>query len=346
MRHLLNTLYVTTQGAYLSREGETVLLRVEHETKLRVPIHTLGGIVCFGQVSCSPPLMELCGERNVAISFLSERGKFYARVQGPVSGNVLLRREQYRRADSEEFSAKIAQSVVVAKIANCRTVLLRAIRDHADPARQDQDSALEAAALRLARQLDDLRQPAALDAVRGVEGDAARTYFEVFDHLITAQKEDFFFHERSRRPPLDNLNALLSFFYTLLAHDVTAALETVGLDPAVGYLHRDRPGRPSLALDLMEEFRPVLADRLALSLVNRQQIRGKGFKKTETGAVLMDDATRKEVLVAYQKRKQEEIQHPFLGETVEVGLLPFVQAMLLARYLRGDLDGYPPFFWK
>ena len=182
--------------------------------------------------------------------------------------------------------------------------------------------------------------------MRGVEGDAARTYFEVFDHLIAAQKEDFFFHERSRRPPLDNLNALLSFFYTLLAHDVTAALETVGLDPAVGYLHRDRPGRPSLALDLMEEFRPVLADRLALSLVNLQQIRGKGFKKTETGAVLMDDATRKEVLVAYQKRKQEEIQHPFLGEQVEVGLLPFVQAMLLARYLRGDLDGYPPFIWK
>ena len=346
MRHLLNTLYVTTQGAYLSRDGETVLVRVDQETKLRVPIHTLGGIVCFGQVSCSPPLMELCGERNVAISFLSEHGKFYARVQGPVSGNVLLRREQYRRADSESTSAEIARMVVIAKVANCRTVLLRAIRDHADPARQDQASALEAAALRLARQLDDLRQPAPLDAVRGVEGDAARTYFDVFDHLITAQKEDFFFHERSRRPPLDNLNALLSFFYTLLAHDVTAALETVGLDPAVGYLHRDRPGRPSLALDLMEEFRPVLADRLALSLVNRQQIRGKGFKKTETGAVLMDDATRKEVLVAYQKRKQEEIQHPFLGETVEVGLLPFVQAMLLARYLRGDLDGYPPFFWK
>jgi CRISPR-associated protein Cas1 len=182
--------------------------------------------------------------------------------------------------------------------------------------------------------------------VRGLEGDAERTYFGVFDHLITAQKEDFFFAERSRRPPLDNVNALLSFFYTLLAHDVTAGLESVGLDPAVGYLHRDRPGRPSLALDLMEEFRPILADRLALSLINRQQIRGKGFRKTETGAVMMDDATRKEVLVAYQKRKQEEIQHPFLGETVEVGLLPFVQAMLLARHLRGDLDGYPPFFWK
>ncbi len=343
MRHLLNTLYVTTQGAYLSRDGETVLVRVDREDKLRVPIHTLGGIVCFGQVSCSPPLMGLCGERNVAISFLSEHGKFFARVQGPVSGNVLLRREQYRRADSEEFSARIAQSVVVAKIANCRTVLLRGIRDHED---NPQVAALEAAAVRLGRLLDDMRQPLPLDTVRGLEGDAARTYFDVFDQLIIAQKEDFFFRERSRRPPLDNLNALLSFFYTLLVHDVTAALETVGLDPAVGYLHRDRPGRPSLALDLMEEFRPVLADRLALSMVNRQQIRGKGFRKTETGAVLMDDATRKEVLVAYQKRKQEEIQHPFLGERVEVGLLPYVQALLLARYLRGDLDGYPPFLWK
>jgi CRISP-associated protein Cas1 len=343
MRHLLNTLYVTTQGAYLSRDGETVLVRVEQQDKLRVPIHTLGGIVCFGQVSCSPPLMGLCGERNVAISFLSEQGKFFARVQGPVSGNVLLRREQYRRADSESASAEIARMVVVAKVANCRTVLLRGIRDHAE---NSQVPALEAATLRLGRLLNDLRQPASLDAVRGLEGDAARTYFDVFDHLITAQKEDFFFHERSRRPPLDNLNSLLSFFYTLIVHDVRAALETVGLDPAVGYLHRDRPGRPSLALDLMEEFRPILADRLALSLVNRQQIRGRGFRKTETGAVLMDDTTRKEVLVAYQKRKQEEIQHPFLGEKLDVGLLPFVQAMLLARYLRGDLDGYPPFLWK
>jgi CRISPR-associated protein Cas1 len=352
MRHLLNTLYVTTQGAYLAREGETVLVRVEQETRLRVPIHTLGGIVCFGQVSCSPPLMGLCAERSVAISFLSEHGKFLARVEGPVSGNVLLRREQYRRADSEAFSARIAQAVVLAKIANCRTVLQRALRDHADPAQAgspEPAAALEAAAARLARLLEDpaLRHPeATVEAVRGLEGDAARTYFDVFDHLVTAQKEDFFFRERSRRPPLDNLNSLLSFLYTLLAHDMAAALATVGLDPAVGFLHRDRPGRPSLALDLMEEFRPLLADRLALSLVNRQQVRGKGFTQTETGAVIMDDATRKEVLVAYQKRKQEEIQHPFLGEKVEVGLLPFVQAMLLARYLRGDLDGYPPFFWK
>lgn len=343
MRHLLNTLYVTTQGSYLAREGETVVVRVERETRFRVPIHNLGGIVCFGQVSCSPPLMQLCGERQVAISFLSERGRFWARVEGPISGNVLLRREQYRRADDDQNSAEIARAVVIAKIANSRTVLLRALRDHpGNPG----SSAMEEAAGRLAFLLNDLRQQLPLDAVRGREGDAARRYFGVFDHLITAQKEEFSFRERTRRPPLDNMNSLLSFLYTLLVHDVASALESVGLDPAVGYLHRDRPGRPSLALDLMEEFRPFLADRLTLSLVNRQQVKGKGFRKSETGAVIMDDDTRKEVLVAYQKRKQEEIQHPFLGEKVLVGLLPYIQAMLLARFLRGDLDGYPPFLWK
>ncbi|MFW0859344.1 MAG: type I-C CRISPR-associated endonuclease Cas1c [Dehalococcoidia bacterium] len=343
MKRLLNTLYVTTQGSYLAREGETVLVRVGGETKLRLPVHTLGSIVCFGQVSCSPPLMGLCAERNVAISFLSERGRFFARVEGPVSGNVLLRREQYRRADDPEVSAELARAMVIAKIANCRTVLLRAARDRPE---DEGAGKLSEAADRLAQHLKSLENPVPLDTVRGKEGDAARRYFDVFDHLITSQKESFFFHERSRRPPLDNMNALLSFLYTLLVHDVAAALEGVGLDPAVGYLHRDRPGRPGLALDIMEEFRPYLADRLALSLVNRQQIKGKGFRRTETGAVLMDDATRKEVLVAYQKRKQEEIQHPFLGEKVEVGLLPHVQALLLARHLRGDLNGYPPFFWK
>lgn len=344
MRQLLNTLYVTTQGAYLSREGETVLVHVERETRLRLPIHTLGGIVCFGQVSCSPPLMQLCGERQVAISFLSEYGHFWARVDGPVSGNVLLRREQYRCADDPSKTAEIARAVVIAKVTNSRTVLLRALRDHADNAGVQQ---FRDAVRRLGYILDGLRdEKVLLDSVRGREGDAARAYFGVFDHLITAQKDDFFFRERSRRPPLDNLNALLSFFYTLLAHDVAAALEATGLDPAVGYLHRDRPGRPGLALDLMEEFRPFLADRMVLSMINRLQVKGKNFKRSETGAVLMDDMTRKDVLVAYQKRKQEEIRHPFLGEKVKVGLLPFVQAMLLARYLRGDLDGYPPFIWK
>lgn len=343
MKKLLNTLYVTTQGAYLAKEGETVLVRVEKETKLRLPIHTLGGIVCFGQVSCSPSMMGMCGEKGVTLSFLTEWGKFQARVQGPVSGNVLLRREQYRRADDETESAEIARSVIIAKVANCRTVLLRAIRESTD---DGQKGPLDGAAKRLGFILESLKAPLSLDTVRGVEGDAARIYFGPFDHLISSQKKDFYFRERSRRPPMDNMNALLSFYYVLLAHDVQSALEGVGLDPAVGYLHRDRPGRAGLALDLMEEFRPFLADRLALSLVNRQQVKGSGFTKTESGAVRMDDKTRKEVLVAYQKRKQETILHPFIGEKVEIGLLPHVQAMLMARYLRGDLDGYPSFFWK
>ena len=343
MKKLLNTLYVTTQGAYLCHEGEAVLVRVEKETKLRVPIHTLGGIVCFGQVSCSPPLMGLCGESDVAISFLSEHGHFFARVQGPVSGNVLLRREQYRRAEKPEAAARIAAAIVTAKIANCRTVLQRGARDHGD---DESREPLEKAIRRLGSILQDLARERPADVLRGMEGDSANVYFGVFDRLITAQKEDFFFRGRSRRPPLDNMNALLSFIYTLLAHDASAALQAVGLDPQVGFLHADRPGRPGLALDLMEEFRPFFADRLALSLVNLKQVQGKGFKTTESGAVTMDDDTRKALLVAYQKRKQEEIQHPFLGETVEIGLLFHVQAMLLARHLRGDIDGYPPFIWR
>jgi CRISPR-associated protein Cas1 len=343
VKRLLNTLYVTSEGAYLSREGETVVVRLEHETKLRVPIHTLGGIVCFGQVSCSPPLLGLCGERNVTVSFLSERGRFLARMHGPVSGNVLLRRAQYRKADDLAQSAEVARAVVIAKVANCRTVLLRVLRDQAELPGTD---AVNQAVRFLARKLDDLKNPGDLDAVRGHEGIAARAYFDVFDHLIVAQKEDFRFQGRNRRPPLDNINASLSFLYTLLVYDVSSALEAVGLDPAVGYLHRDRPGRPGLALDLMEEFRPFLADRLALSLINRKQVKGSEFQKTESGAVLMNDNARKTVLVAYQKRKQEEILHPFLGEKIAVGLVPHVQAMLLARYLRGDLDGYPPFIWK
>jgi CRISPR-associated protein Cas1 len=343
MKQLLNTLYITTQGAYLAKDGETVLVRVEEESRLRVPIHTLGSIVCFGRVSCSPPLMGMCAEKGVALSFLTEQGRFLARVEGPVSGNVLLRREQYRRADNEEQTAAIARAVVIAKVANCRTVLLRAAREKPDGAGC---AALEAAALRLARLTETLQEPLALDTVRGHEGDAARVYFDVFDHLITESKDAFFFRARSRRPPLDNMNALLSFLYTLVTHDVAAALEGVGLDPAVGYLHVDRPGRPSLALDLVEELRPVLADRLGLSLVNRRQVRAEGFRRTESGAVEMDDGTRKEVLVSYQKRKQEEILHPFLKERVAFGIVPHAQAMLLARYLRGDLDGYPSFLWR
>jgi CRISPR-associated protein Cas1 len=261
-------------------------------------------------------------------------------VNGAVRGNVLLRREQYRRADDAEASATIARTVISAKIANCRTVLLRSAREHSDAAAA---KALSDASGRLARVLADLDSARTVDSLRGKEGDAARVYFGVFDHLIIAQKETFAFHERSRRPPLDPINALLSFLYMLVLHDIESALETVGLDPGVGFLHRDRPGRPGLALDILEEFRPYLADRLALTLVNRQQVKDKGFDVTESGAVLMDDDTRKEVLTAFQKRKQEEIQHPYLGEKVSIGLLPYVHALLMSRYLRGDIDGYPPF---
>lgn len=343
MKHLLNTLFVTTQGAYLSKEGETVLVNIEREVKLRLPIHTLGGIVCFGNVMCSPFLLGMCGENNVHVSFLTENGRFLARVQGAVSGNVLLRRAQYRAADDGVKSAAIARNVVTGKIANCRNVVLRARRDRTGG---EDIASLTRTAGRLATSLDQLSKAESLDEIRGIEGEAARSYFEAFDDLITTQKGDFYFHGRNKRPPMDNVNALLSFLYTILAHDSRSALEGVGLDPSVGFLHRDRPGRHGLALDLMEELRPFLADRLVLSLINRQQVKGSGFTKTESGGVTMDDPTRKEVLVAWQKRKQEEITHPFVDEKIPIGLLPHVQALLLARYLRGDLDGYPPFFWK
>ncbi len=343
MKKHLNTLFVTTQGAYLAKEGECVLVRVEREDRLRLPVHTLDGIVCFGNVTCSPFLMGFCAERDVTVSFLSEYGRFLARVQGPVSGNVLLRRTQYRYADDQRQTAAISRSFVAGKVYNSRMVLQRALRDHSEKV---DESALRAAVDRMAAILEHLQQDLSLDRVRGFEGEAAQIYFEVFDQLITSQKVDFFFRQRNRRPPLDRVNCLLSFLYTLLMHDVRSALESVGLDPAVGFLHRDRPGRPSLALDLMEEFRPFFADRLALSLVNLGQVKAKGFEIRESGAVLMDDETRKTVLIAYQKRKQDEIVHPFLQEKMQVGLLFYAQALLLARFLRGDLDGYPPFLYK
>jgi CRISPR-associated protein Cas1 len=343
MKQHLNTLFVTTQGAYLSWEGETILVRVEQETRLRVPIHLIGGIVCFGRVSCSPALMGSCGERGVTISHLSEHGRFLARVEGPVSGNVLLRRAQYRNSEDLGKSAEIARAIVTAKVANCRTVLLRAVRDHPDGGGVAE---IRSAADRLSNSLERLGKPLPLDTVRGIEGESAREYFLAFDHMITNQKEEFFFHARSRRPPLDNVNSLLSFVYTLLTHDARSAAETAGLDPAVGFLHRDRPGRPGLALDLVEEFRPVIGDRLVLSLINRKQVQGKGFEKSETGAILMSDETRKSLLTAYQERKQECITHPFIGEETTVGMLVHLQARLLARYLRGEMDGYPPFVWR
>jgi len=343
MRQLLNTLFVTTQGSYLARKGDTVVVRADGEDVLRIPVHTLGSIVCFGNVSASPFLMGLCGEHNVTVSFLTENGRFLARVHGPVTGNVLLRRQQYRMADRPDLSARIARSVITAKVANCRNVLMRALRDDGVSGKAAQ---VRNAVSLLAQSLDELTPQLSVDEIRGKEGEAARTYFAVFDHLITCNKNHFFFVKRTRRPPMDNVNALLSFTYTLLVNDIVSALEAVGLDPAVGFLHRDRPARPGLALDLMEELRPYLSERIVLSLINRQQVKPEGFRKTESGAVEMDDETKRTVIVAWQRRKQQNITHPFLGEKMQVGLLPHVQAMLLARHIRGDLNGYPAFIWK
>jgi CRISPR-associated protein Cas1 len=343
MKHQLNTLFVTTQGAYVHCEGEAALIRIEKETRLRVPLHMLGGVVCFGQVSCSPVFMGRCGERGITITHMTEYGRFLARIEGPVSGNVLLRKAQYKKSDEPEGSSELARTIVRAKVANCRTVLMRSLRDHPDIPGAN---AVAEAANSLANSLERLERPQPLDTVRGIEGESARYYFEIFDHLILAQKDHFFFKTRNRRPPLDNVNSLLSFVYTLITHDARSALESVGLDPAVGFLHRDRPGRPGLALDLIEEFRPILGDRFVLSMVNKRQLKPNGFRKSESGAVLMDDDTRKAILTAYQERKQETIVHPFLGEETAVGLLLHLQARLLAGYLRGDLDTYPPFIWR
>lgn len=343
MKKYLNTLFVLTQGAYLCKEGETVLVKVENTVKLQVPIHTISSIVCFGQVTCSPFLMGICADNNVAMSFLTEHGRFLACVRGETSGNVLLRREQYRKADDMATSSDIARMIIAGKIANCRTVLLRALRDHPDKLAATN---VERMSNRLSASLGELQRTYDLDAIRGIEGESANSYFSVFGEMIVSQKSDFVFEGRNRRPPLDNVNCLLSFLYTILMHDVRSALESVGLDSYVGYLHRDRPGRPGLALDMVEEFRPFIADRLVLSLINRDQVNKRGFKKTESGAVLMNEETRKAVLVAYQKRKLEEIEHPYLKESVQIGLLFYVQALLFARYLRGDLDGYPVFIWR
>jgi len=343
MRKLLNTLYVSTQGSYLRQEGETVVVEQEKQRILQLPIHTISSIVCFGNVLCSPFLLGFCAERDVAVSFLSANGRFLASVKGPVSGNVLLRRQQYRMADDEQTTNRIAVNIVIGKLANCRIVLNRIIRDHS--AKVDAE-AIKEASNKIGKIIERIPRTDSIDEVRGFEGQAAAEYFKVFNHLIIDQKQDFIFNERSRRPPLDEVNALLSFIYTLLAHDVCSALESVGLDPAVGFLHRDRPGRSGLALDIMEEFRSVIADRLVLSLINRKQIRKKGFTKAASGAVKMNDDTRRTILTEYQNRKQDEIFHPYIEETVPIGLLFFIQSNLMARYIRGDIDGYPPFFWR
>lgn len=344
MKKLLNTVYVTTEGAALKKDGENLVAEVEGTEKARVPLHMLASVVAFGPILISPALIGICAERGIAIALLDRIGRFQARIEGPVSGNVLLRRAQYRLADD---ATEIARSIVMGKIANQRAVIRRSLRDYETGMTPEARDALNTAADRMAMILRRVqRADDSLDLLRGSEGEAALQYFGVFDHLIRTPDAELRWTGRSRRPPLDAMNAVLSFLYTLLTHDCRSACEAVGLDPAVGFLHRDRPGRPSLALDLMEELRAPLADRLALSLVNRRQLRAADFRRMDGGAVLLTDEARRTVLTAWQERKKQERQHPFLQEKAPFGLVPYLQAQMLARHLRGDLDAYPPWFWS
>lgn len=344
MKKLLNTIYVTTEGAALRKDGENLVAEVEGAERARVPLHMLASVVAFGPILISPALIAACAEAGITLVLLDRNGRFRARIEGPVSGNVLLRRAQYRASDRPE---EIVRSLVIGKVANQRAVLMRALRDHGgdydDPARASIVDAVERLAHIVRRVAHTVEN---VDWMRGAEGEAAQLYFSVFDRLIRVREPAMRWRGRSRRPPLDPVNALLSFLYTMLTHDCRSACESVGLDPAVGFLHRDRPGRPSLALDLMEELRPVLADRLALSLINRRQLGEADFEIRDGGAVLLKEDARKLVLGAWQERKKEERQHAFLQEKAPLGLTPFLQAQMLARHLRGDLDAYPPWFWK
>ena len=335
----LNTLFVVTRGATIRRDHLTLKVVVEKQTKLTIPIHQLDGLAAFGGVHVTPSAMALCAEHGVAVSFLTESGRLVARVDAPGSGNVLLRREQFRAADDEAKRTALAKAFVAGKVHNARNLILRSARESGDPADQRE---LGTAADRLARSLPNVGTAADADSVRGYEGDAARVYFDIFKHLVRQNRADFTPNGRTRRPPLDRMNALLSFLYGLLRHDCAAALQAAGLDPSVGFLHVDRPGRPGLALDLMEEFRPLIADRVALSLVNRQQVSADGFVIRDGGGVEMTDATRRIIIAEYQKRKRDEVTHPTLDQKCPVGRLWFLQARILARVIRGDLPVYVP----
>ena len=343
MKRLLNTLYVTGKNRYLSLDGENVVVLEQQEEIGRVPPHNIQGIVTFGYTGASPALMGACAERNIDLSFMSGNGRFLARVSGEIKGNVILRKKQYRVSENEEESIKLARNFITGKIYNSRWILERAIRDY--PLRIDVDK-VKAKSVFLYQSLDSVRTCENSATLLGLEGEAASVYFSVFDELILQQKETFYFHGRNKRPPLDCVNAMLSFAYSLLAGMCGAALEAVGLDPYVGFYHTDRPGRMSLALDLMEEFRGVMADRFVLTLINKRTLKATDFLKKESGAVLLTESGRKTFLRAWQERKGEMIKHPFLNEKIEWGMAPHAQAMLLARHLRGDLDEYPPFFWK
>lgn len=343
MRKILNTLYVTTPNAYLSLDGENVVVLKDNEPLGRVPLHNIQGIVAFGYTGASPALMGKCAQSGIELSFMSMHGRFLGRVSGEINGNVVLRREQYRIADNPQKSLDIAKSFILGKLFNTRWVIERMTRDYA--MRIDVDKLKKASGFiyELMHKIPDCH---GADTLRGIEGDAASIYFGVFDDMLLQQKEDFSFQTRTKRPPLDRVNAMLSYMYTILAHEAAWALSAAGLDPYVGFLHRDRPGRLSLGLDLMEEFRSVLVDRFVISLINKKQMKAADFSVKESGAVVMEEQARKNILALWQKRKQETITHPFTGEKIDWGMAVFVQAQLLARYIRGDLDAYPPFMWK
>lgn len=343
MKHLLNTLYVTSANRYLSLDGENVVIYEKEEEIGRIPLHNLEGIITFGYTGASPALMGACAQRNIALSFMTANGRFLARVTGEVKGNVTLRKEQYRISEDPKRSISIARNCIIGKVYNSRWILERAARDY--PLRLDVKKLKKKSAF-LAESIQKIRKCEEAGNLRGVEGEAASVYFSAFDDLILQQKEVFCFRGRNRRPPLDPVNAMLSFAYSLLANMCGAALEAVGLDPYVGFFHTDRPGRMSLALDVMEELRGVMADRFVLTIINKRQIGTSGFMKKENGAVIMDDETRKQFLTLWQAKKQEMITHPFLNEKIEWGMVPYTQALLLARFIRGDLEEYPPFFWK
>lgn len=347
MRKHLNTLYITTDSAYLRKEQNTFVVETldtdgNSKKAFQAPIHSIENIVCFGFKPITPQLMSFCAENNIGISYLTDTGKFLARVYGEQKGNVLLRKSQYSMADNENESLKIARNIIAAKVFNSRNLLQRHQRNHPENCSHKLLKAIDI----LGHRIKNIQSAQSLTELRGYEGECANIYFEVFSELITSQKDDFKFTQRSKRPPLDPTNALLSFVYAILAIDVRSALETVGLDPQVGFLHQIRPGRPSLALDIMEEFRTYLGDRIILNLINLKQVSIKDFEFRESGEVRILENARKELLTSYQKRKQEEITHPFLNEKVTIGLLPHIQAQLLARYIRGDIVEYPPFYIK
>ena len=343
MKKLLNTLYVTSENSYLGLDGENIVVLEESKEIGRIPLHNLEGIVSFGYRGVSPALMGACAEREISLCFVSPQGRFLARVTGKTRGNVVLRVQQYESSIDGDKSLEIAKNCILGKVYNARWVLERSIRDHGMQIDADM---VKDASEKLKNSLKLIQNCESKEQLRGFEGEAASVYFGVFDELILQQKREFYFHGRSKRPPQDNMNAMMSFVYTLLTNNIASALECVGLDPYVGYLHTERPGRVSLALDLIEELRAVLADRFVLSLVNKRIVNGKNFTQKENGAVLMTDELRKKLLTEWQSKKKETITHPYLNEKVEWGMVPYVQAMLLARYLRGDLDSYPVFLWK